>query len=306
MAKAKCGIYQILCAASGEIYVGSSVQIYVRWHQHRYFLRRGTSNCLKLQRAWKKHGEQAFRFSVLEECSPGVLEQREQHYINELKPALNIVTDLTYGLRQILAVAIRKNWQNPEYVKKVTEALLRGTKNRWLDPEFREKHSARLGQMAKDAWQNPEIRARQIAIRQELAKDPEFRERLAELANAQWRDPEFRTLMSDPEFVARRSAATAASNRERVWTPDATAKRVEKFKKFWDEKRGGPRPPKPGHAKGERVGTAKLTEEIVREIRALEGKMKRPEIAAKFGLNVWHVRDIQKRRCWTHVEDKIE
>lgn len=54
--------------------------------------------------------------------------------------------------------------------------------------------------------------------------------------------------------------------------------------------------------KGSLNAFSKLTDDIVREIRRLEGQMKRPQIAALFGINVWHVRDIQKRRCWKHVE----
>jgi hypothetical protein len=54
--------------------------------------------------------------------------------------------------------------------------------------------------------------------------------------------------------------------------------------------------------RGESNPCSKLTEDDIREIRYLEGKMKRPLIAEKFGINRWHVRDIQKRRCWKHIE----
>jgi len=54
--------------------------------------------------------------------------------------------------------------------------------------------------------------------------------------------------------------------------------------------------------KGEDNPYATLTEDDVRKIRFLEGKMKRPEVAKMFGLNYFHVRDIQKRRCWKHVK----
>lgn len=54
--------------------------------------------------------------------------------------------------------------------------------------------------------------------------------------------------------------------------------------------------------RGSNNGWSKLTEAKVREIRALEGKMKRPEVAKRFGLNIWHVRDIQKRRAWAWLD----
>jgi DNA-binding transcriptional regulator YiaG len=46
----------------------------------------------------------------------------------------------------------------------------------------------------------------------------------------------------------------------------------------------------------------KLSVADIREIRRLEGIEKRPVIAARFGINLWHVRDIQKRRVWAWVE----
>lgn len=46
------------------------------------------------------------------------------------------------------------------------------------------------------------------------------------------------------------------------------------------------------------AGNQKLSVADIREIRRLEGIEKRPVIAARFAINIWHVRDIQKRRTW--------
>ena len=94
----KTGVYAIRCEANGKVYVGSSVQIYRRWNQHRVALRRGTSNCLYLQRAWAKYGEGAFSFHVVEECAKDDLEKREQHYIDSWLPQLNVLTDVAARL----------------------------------------------------------------------------------------------------------------------------------------------------------------------------------------------------------------
>lgn len=94
MRNEKCGVYLIECRVNGRRYIGSSYQIYVRWTQHRTSLRRGKSNCRYLQSAWTKHGEDAFRFSILEECGRDDLEGREQHYIDMLKPAYNSIIDV--------------------------------------------------------------------------------------------------------------------------------------------------------------------------------------------------------------------
>jgi len=93
MSGTKSGVYLIRCEPTGKFYVGSSKSIHQRWAQHRAKLRKGKSVCLGLQRAWVKYGEAAFTFHVLEECEPQrlTLELREQHFIDTLRPALNMV-----------------------------------------------------------------------------------------------------------------------------------------------------------------------------------------------------------------------
>jgi group I intron endonuclease len=98
MGNQKSGIYRIRCNRTGKFYVGSSKQIYVRWYEHRRSLRRGASGCVRLQRAWNKHGEECFQFSILEECSVDELEAREQFYVSTLKPDYNIIVDISRRL----------------------------------------------------------------------------------------------------------------------------------------------------------------------------------------------------------------
>src|SRR5262245_46212173 len=60
------GIYQIRCIPTGKIYIGSAANLRARWDQHRRLLRRGKHANVYLQKAWDKHGEANFEFSVLE------------------------------------------------------------------------------------------------------------------------------------------------------------------------------------------------------------------------------------------------
>lgn len=82
MSQDKCGIYEIQCRVSGKSYVGSSKSIYSRWSAHRRDLRKKTHASPRLQRAWNKHGEENFSFSILEECSQDQLFTREQFHID--------------------------------------------------------------------------------------------------------------------------------------------------------------------------------------------------------------------------------
>lgn len=89
-----CGVYLITCIPTGKEYVGSSYRIASRWYQHRANLRRGKSTCVILQHAWSFHGEDAFRFEILETCPREDLEVVEQRHIDIRKPALNAITDI--------------------------------------------------------------------------------------------------------------------------------------------------------------------------------------------------------------------
>lgn len=61
-----CGIYRIRNVVSGRFYVGSSEDIYRRFEAHRRKLRRGDHTNVGLQASWTKHGEDVFKFDILQ------------------------------------------------------------------------------------------------------------------------------------------------------------------------------------------------------------------------------------------------
>ena len=104
MAKQKlCGVYKIINKVNGKFYIGSSKNIYKRWDQHRNSLRNHCHDNEYLQNAWNKYGENNFEFEIIEECDPQVQFEREQYYLNTLKPfddnGYNIVRQISskYG-----------------------------------------------------------------------------------------------------------------------------------------------------------------------------------------------------------------
>ena len=60
------GIYKIKNRITHKVYIGESLDIKRRWSQHKNDLRHGKHHSERLQRDWKKYGEKAFRFSVVE------------------------------------------------------------------------------------------------------------------------------------------------------------------------------------------------------------------------------------------------
>lgn len=55
-------------------------------------------------------------------------------------------------------------------------------------------------------------------------------------------------------------------------------------------------------AKGERVGSAKLTARDVRDIRALSGRLLQREIAERFGISAPHVSKLLNKKKWNWLE----
>jgi len=83
----KPGIYKIINLANGNYYVGSSWNLAKRWWEHRKQLRNGTHSNVHLLNAWKKYGEESFKFEVLEMCDAGIprdeLFRKEQAVLDE-------------------------------------------------------------------------------------------------------------------------------------------------------------------------------------------------------------------------------
>ena len=80
------GVYQIKNKENGLIYIGSSKNIKRRWKTHTDGLKKGNHDNMFLQKDWNKYGEDAFEFSILEECEENEQYDLEQEYINNLLP----------------------------------------------------------------------------------------------------------------------------------------------------------------------------------------------------------------------------
>lgn len=92
------GIYKI-SSPSGNYYIGSSSSISKRWADHRSYLRCNKHVNPKLQAAWHKYGESSLVIEVLEKCRVEDLLDREQHYLDTLRPSYNIAKDASSPMR---------------------------------------------------------------------------------------------------------------------------------------------------------------------------------------------------------------
>ena len=126
--KNRCGIYSIFNLENGKKYVGSSINLYNRLHEHLHNLRNNKAHNKHLQAAWNKYGEESFKFNILEYCETDEQYSKEQYYIDLIHPEYNFAEQViaTYG-REI----------SEETKKKISETLKKKYKSGELSSYIR-------------------------------------------------------------------------------------------------------------------------------------------------------------------------
>lgn len=81
------GIYKITNNITGEFYIGSSNDVKRRWVTHKSPSKWKRRPGMKLYQAFIKYGLDNFTFEVIERTDN--LREREQYYIEQLKPSYN-------------------------------------------------------------------------------------------------------------------------------------------------------------------------------------------------------------------------
>lgn len=129
------GIYSITNIINKKCYIGSAVSIKQRFTQHRRLLNQSKHFNNHLQASWNKHGEQSFKFEVLEKCFKEDLLSREQYWIDSLKvtdpkkgynkrllASTNIGIKASEETRKKLSLAHIGHKRSPEAQAKITAA----------------------------------------------------------------------------------------------------------------------------------------------------------------------------------------
>ena len=81
------GVYKITNIITGDFYIGSSKDIKYRWAIHKCVSVWKQRPGMKLYQAFIKYGLNSFTFDIIEETTD--LHNRQQYYIEQLKPAYN-------------------------------------------------------------------------------------------------------------------------------------------------------------------------------------------------------------------------
>lgn len=101
--KGKAGVYRFLNKINGKSYIGSGIDLRIRFYVY-YSIKRLNSSKMILYKALLKYGARFcaqicfaehrhsnFSLEILEYCSPYNILEREEYYFNLLKPEYNIL-----------------------------------------------------------------------------------------------------------------------------------------------------------------------------------------------------------------------
>ena len=83
-----CGIYGIKCLVTGDFYVGKSIRIPKRIHEH--YNKSNFRKPIKMIELMKHYPTSAFIWGVIEYCNKEMLETKEAFWISNLNPSINI------------------------------------------------------------------------------------------------------------------------------------------------------------------------------------------------------------------------
>lgn len=172
-----CGIYLINHKPSGRKYVGQSVDIESRFRDH--LSGRGS---VKLSRALRKYGPEAFEFRILLVCDREELNYHEAAFVQQLN------TLHPYGFNLI------GGGGQPGVMSSETRSRFREAgRRRMKDPARREA----LAAARTRAWENPERRANQRQVMLSVLDRPEVKQQLLERIDALSKDEEVKRKRAD-------------------------------------------------------------------------------------------------------------
>ena len=127
----RTGIYKVTNIVTGDFYIGASASVYYRISNHIWTFKNGRCGNSKMRNDALIYGYQSFIYETLEFCDPIDRDNREQYFIDLLKPTYN----------KWMSVKIPKGYKHSE------ESIVKMTKN---NPGIKDK--AAFSEKLKAAW----------------------------------------------------------------------------------------------------------------------------------------------------------
>jgi group I intron endonuclease len=193
------GIYRIE-GPNGKFYVGSAKRISRRWIEHKRDLRKGDHANPKLQCAWNKHGESAFRLVTLELVeSLDDLLNREQFWIDTLD-----AVNCGYNVLQIAGSNL--GMKMTEETKRKMSAVHTGRKHGPMS----EEQKAYFSELYKGKKLSEETRRRMSAARKGGVVSDETRNKISEAHKGKKKSEEHKANLAAANIGKKASPETIA------------------------------------------------------------------------------------------------
>jgi group I intron endonuclease len=212
-----CGIYLIRNSLNGKGYVGQSIHIHRRWHEHKKCSKRGDKS--HLYDAIRKYGTDSFELIVLELCDPIHFDERESHWMTKydcrnpdfgynLMPAGQRGRIMDADCRERIASKLRGVRLSPEQIEKIRAANI----GRTHSTETRSKISE--SNKGKHSKSNPKLSE---ALKQRyLSLTPEEKTEYARKRSGFFHSLETRQAMSEARKGQPKSEQTRQKHRDRM------------------------------------------------------------------------------------------
>jgi group I intron endonuclease len=240
-----CFIYAITHVASGQRYVGSCLYPTRRWIEHKSRLKHGRHHCSHLQRAWNKHGTEAFAFTILTRLTTN-------DRFTRARAELIAITERPCFNSRIANLGLTNFVNNPETRAKINAGI---SKRLSEDEELKKWLAHRGAQLAAHA-RTPAQRAIRAVLTKKLWTDPSHRKRVSKKLALHWQKPgvreehservklhrgtqEARKLNSDAVKQAWANPNSGLRNRKQTrWAdPTSRGRQAEKMRAIWAKRR---------------------------------------------------------------------
>ena len=147
------GVYQIVNTIDNKRYIGSAVNLRKRKNEHFAHLRRGVHHSIYLQRAYNKHGRDAFCFEILMYAPISWIIEIEQALLNIINPEYNLS----------IKAGSRLGAPQPDSMK---IAQSKRMKQRWasMSDTERNAYNKKRAESNKRHWANRTIEERRLQM----------------------------------------------------------------------------------------------------------------------------------------------
>jgi group I intron endonuclease len=215
-------LYRIVNTTNGRQYIGQSVEVEKRWRYHQWCLNNNLHRNIFLQRAWKKYGEEAFRFELIAEFqSRDELNAAESLHIEvsgSLYPnGYNLVKGGDVYER---SEATREKLKNRKYSAETRTKISEGLKKYYQ--QLSEEERIRLVTNGKTI--RAETRAKLSAINKGKPKSAAHRAKISEALRGKPKSAAHREKMSD-------------AKKGKLLSAETRAKLSDARKKYWERRK---------------------------------------------------------------------